>query len=60
MKIVDKLVNGLLKNNVKISNISVDPLVQPLSVNTDFSRGFLDAVEKIIHQYEGIHRACGL
>lgn len=60
MKIVDKLVNGLLKNDVKISNIFVDPLVQPLSVNTNFGKEFLDAVEKIMQRYEGIHTACGL
>ena len=60
MKIVDKLVNGLLKNDVKISNIFVDPLVQPLSVNTNFGKEFLDAVQKIMQQYEGIHTACGL
>ncbi len=60
MKIVDKLVNGLLKNDVKISNILVDPLVQPLSVNTNFGKEFLDTVEKIMKQYEGIHTACGL
>jgi len=60
MKIVDKLVNGLLNNDVMISNIFVDPLVQPLSVNTNFGKEFLDAVEKIMQQYEGIHTACGL
>jgi 5-methyltetrahydrofolate--homocysteine methyltransferase len=60
MKIVDKLVNGLLKNDVKLGNIFVDPLVQPLSVNTNFGKEFLDAVEKIRQQYEGIHTACGL
>lgn len=60
LKIVDKLVNGLLKNDVGISNIFVDPLIQPLSVNTDFGKEFLDAVEKNMQQYEGIHTACGL
>ena len=34
MKIADTLVNGLVKNQVKIENIFVDPLVQPVSVDT--------------------------
>ena len=60
MKIADKLVNGLLQNNVKIENIFVDPLVQPMSVNNNFGMEFLSAVEQIMHKFEGIHTACGL
>ena len=60
LKIADKLVNGLLQNNVKIENIFVDPLVQPISVNNHFGMEFLDAVEKIMQKFEGIHTACGL
>jgi len=60
LKIADKLVNGLLQNNVKIENIFVDPLVQPISVNNHFGMEFLDAVEQIMQKFEGIHTACGL
>jgi 5-methyltetrahydrofolate corrinoid/iron sulfur protein methyltransferase len=60
MKIADKLVNGLLQNNVKIENIFVDPLVQPMSVNNHFGMEFLNAVEQIMQKFKGIHTACGL
>jgi 5-methyltetrahydrofolate--homocysteine methyltransferase len=60
MKIIDKLVNGLLKNDVKIDNIFVEPLFQILSLNSSFGKEFLDAFEKIMEQYEGIHTAYGL
>ena len=60
MKIADKLVNGLLQNNVKIENIFVDPLVQPMSVNNSFGMEFINAVEQIMLKFEGIHTACGL
>jgi 5-methyltetrahydrofolate--homocysteine methyltransferase len=60
MKIADKLVNGLLQNNVKMEQIYVDPLVQPMSVNNQFGMEFLDAVEQIMQRFEGIHTACGL
>jgi len=60
MSIADKLVNGLIQNNVKIENIYVDPLVQPLSVNTDFGVEFLNSVEKIMITFKGIHTICGL
>jgi 5-methyltetrahydrofolate--homocysteine methyltransferase len=60
LRIADKLVNGLLQNHVKIENIFVDPLVQPMSVNNAFGIEFLDAVEQIMQKFKGIHTACGL
>lgn len=60
MAIADKLVNGLLQNNVKIENIYVDPLVQPLSVNKTFGIEFLNAIEQIMETFPGIHTTCGL
>ena len=48
MKIADTLVNGLLKNNVKIENIFVDPLVQPLSVDKTFGVEFINTIERIV------------
>jgi len=60
LKIADKLVNGLVQNNVKLDNIFVDPLVQPLSVNKDYGREFVDTVEQVMNSFKGIHTACGL
>ena len=41
MAIADKLVNGLLKNNVAVENIYVDPLVQPVATNGAYGVEFL-------------------
>lgn len=60
LRIADKLVNGLLQNNVAIDNIYVDPLVQPISTNREFGLGFLDSVEQIVKRFKGIHTMCGL
>ncbi len=60
LKIADELVNGLVKHNVKVENILVDPLVQPMSVNNSFGVEFLNAVEQIMARFPGIHTACGL
>ena len=60
MKIADELVNGLLRNGVSIGNIFVDPLVQPVSVNSTFGVEFINAIEKIVATFTGIHTACGL
>ena len=60
LKIADKLVNGLVQNNVPVENIFVDPLVQPMSVNNSFGMEFINSVEKILAHFPGIHTACGL
>ena len=60
MAIADKLVDGLLQNNVKLENIYVDPLVQPLSVNKSFGVEFVNSIEKIMTTFPGIHTTCGL
>ncbi len=60
MKIADKLVNALLQKNIPADNIYVDPLVQPLSVESNFGVEFLEAIDKIMHAFEGVHTMCGL
>ena len=60
LAIADKLINRLLQNNVAMENIYVDPLVQPVSVNNRFGLAFLDAIERIVSTFEGIHTICGL
>jgi 5-methyltetrahydrofolate--homocysteine methyltransferase len=60
LSIADRLINSLVGNNVPIGDIYVDPLVQPVSTNTRFGVEFLDAVEKIMTQFKGVHTMCGL
>jgi cobalamin-dependent methionine synthase I len=60
MKIVDTLVNGLVHHNVKMENIFVDPLVQPVSVDKTFGIEFINTIERIVTNFSGIHTACGL
>jgi len=60
IKIADKLINALLKKNIPLENIFVDPLVQPLSVDNRFGVEFLDAIEKTMTLFQGVHTMCGL
>lgn len=60
LKIADVLINRLIQNNVKLENIYVDPLVQPISTDKTFGMGFVDTVEHIMKNYTGIHTICGL
>jgi 5-methyltetrahydrofolate--homocysteine methyltransferase len=60
LKIADTLVNALIGHNIDVENIFVDPLVQPISVDGTFGMAFLDAIERIVANFAGIHTACGL
>ena len=60
MAIADKLVNGLTQKNIPLENIYIDPLVQPISTNNQLGLEFLNAVEKIMTTFKGIHTICGL
>ena len=58
--IAEKLINTLVKNNVALEDIFVDPLVQPLSTNVSYGLEFMKAVEQIMTRFSGVHTVCGL
>lgn len=60
LKVADELVNGLIKHNVQLENIYIDPLVQPIAANDTFGFEFLDSVQAITTKFKGIHTMCGL
>ena len=58
--IAQRLIEGLTGAGVSLDDIYVDPLVQPVSVDTTFAVEFLTSVESIMQQHPGVHTACGL
>ncbi len=60
LKIADQLITGLTAKGVKIENIYVDPLVQPVGTDYTFGVEFLNAVAAIVDKYPGVHCMCGL
>jgi 5-methyltetrahydrofolate--homocysteine methyltransferase len=60
LSIADRLINGLVRNNIPIDNIYVDPLVQPIGTNNTFGIEFLNAIEAITKEFKGVHTMCGL
>ena len=58
--IADDLINSLVKNNVAVENIFVDPLVQPISTKDSYGMDFMNAVEAIMTGFPGVHTICGL
>lgn len=60
LAIADQLINGLVKKNIPLENIYVDPLVQPVATRKDYGAEFLNAVEAIMTTFRGVHTMCGL
>jgi 5-methyltetrahydrofolate--homocysteine methyltransferase len=58
--IAEKLVNSLVQKGAKKENIYVDPLVQPISTNDTYGVEFLNAIERIMTELDGVHTVCGL
>ena len=58
--IADRLINGLVQANVKLENIYVDPLVQPVATKAIYGVEFLRSVEGIMTNHPGVHTICGL
>lgn len=56
----DELINKLIGSNIKIENIFVDPLVQPVATNHIFGYEFLIVIDQIRTQFKGVHTMCGL
>jgi len=58
--IAEELVNSLVQKGAKKENIYVDPLVQPVSTNDRYGVEFLNAIERIMTELDGVHTVCGL
>jgi 5-methyltetrahydrofolate--homocysteine methyltransferase len=41
-------------------DIYIDPLVQPISTGSHFGIEFLNAVKRIMREFQGVHTICGL
>ena len=60
LQVADRLIELLLKNNLTLERIYVDPLVQSVATDQTFGREFLEAVTRIMSRFEGVHTICGL
>jgi len=60
LKIADELIKLLLDHQLKLENIYVDPLVQPVATDKIFGFEFLESVAQIMTRFPGIHTVCGL
>ena len=55
-----ELINRLTNEGIPVENIYVDPLVQPVSVDTGMGTAVLGAIHKIMNEFPGVNTICGL
>jgi cobalamin-dependent methionine synthase I len=55
-----ELIDKLTKKGVPLEKIYLDPLVQPVSVDTAMGTAVLGAIDRIMNDFPGVHTICGL
>ena len=60
VKTACQLVEKVTASGVPLDDLYIDPLVYPLSTDTEFALSTLEAIEKIMKQFPGVHTTCGL
>jgi len=55
-----ELIKKLTDQGIPLEKIYVDPLIQPVSVDTDMGIAALGAINRIIRDFPGVHTICGL
>ena len=60
LRIADKLMNAFMQQHLAVENIFIDPLVQPIGVNSSFGWEILETIAQLRSRFPGVHTVCGL
>ena len=60
VQVGSQLITELTGRGVPLEKIYVDPLIQPVSVDTQMGNAALGAIRKIMQEYPGVNTICGL
>jgi 5-methyltetrahydrofolate--homocysteine methyltransferase len=60
VQVGSELIKKLTDEGIPLGKIYVDPLVQPVSVDTGMGVATLGAISKIMKDFPGVHTICGL
>ena len=60
VEVCTELVKKLTDAGIPIERIYVDPLIQPVSVDTNMGLAALGAIKKIMQNFPGVNTICGL
>jgi 5-methyltetrahydrofolate--homocysteine methyltransferase len=60
VEVGSELIQKLTDCGMSLEKIYVDPLVQPVSVDTDMGKATLGAISRIMRDFPGVNTICGL
>jgi len=60
VKMAEQLVEKVTAAGIPLEDLYIDPLVYPLSTNTQSAIATLEAIERIMKGFPGVHTTCGL
>ena len=60
LAIAEKIVDGADKAGIPVERLYIDPCIQPLSTSPDQTSSVVEAVDRIMTEYPGIHTTGGL
>lgn len=60
LRIADSLITKLTAAGVVLDDIYIDPLIKPISAGEKHGIEVLEAIQKIMENYPGVHTVCGL
>ncbi len=60
VELAGKLVEKVKAAGISLDDLYIDPLVYPLATDTGSALATLDAVERIMKEFPGVHTTCGL
>jgi len=60
VRMAEQLVKRAEDAGIALDNLFIDPLVYPLATNTQSATATLEAIERIMKTFPGVHTTCGL
>ena len=60
VEVGSELIDRLTEKGIPLEKIFVDPLVQPVSVDTNMGIATLGAISKVMNDFPGVNTICGL
>ncbi len=60
LKLAEQLVEKVAASGIPLEDLYIDPLVYPLSTNPQSALATLEAIERIMEAFPGVHTTCGL
>jgi len=60
LRMAGRLVEQVSQAGIALDDLYIDPLVYPLATNPQSALATLDAIERIMQEFSGVHTICGL